>query len=179
MQLFDEEAAEQWLGECLEYEHYDTITSLRCFLSEEGQEGWQLHYMDDGAVVQAAALELTRDKLNFTRIVPHLHLPFAIIYAGKDKDMIVTWSQNKNEALLPIFSGNVATTDFSFSPDGKWVVFQRRFPEPKSTYLMPVSEKYPNFLGSPILLINDYFNKFAWTTNPVSFVGSDGDLYRW
>lgn len=50
------------------------------------------------------------------------------------------------------------------------------------TYLMPVSEKYPNYLGSPILLANDYFDAghFAWTTNPISFVGSSlSKLYRW
>lgn len=79
MQLFDEEAAEQWLGECLEYEHYDTITSLRCFLSEEGQEGWQLHYMDDGAVVRAAALELTLHRL---KVVIRPKLGTAVAHHG-------------------------------------------------------------------------------------------------
>lgn len=52
----------------------------------------------------------------------------------------------------------------------------------KKTYLMPVSEKYPHYLGSPILLANGYFDegRFAWTTNPVSFVGSSLDkFYRW
>jgi hypothetical protein len=47
---------------------------------------------------------------------------------------------------------------------------------------MPVSEKYPNYLGSPILLANDYFDSghFTWTTNPISFVGSSlNKLYRW
>ena len=47
---------------------------------------------------------------------------------------------------------------------------------------MPVSEKYPHYLGSPILISNNSFNEnnFGWTHNPVSFVGSSLDkLYRW
>ena len=47
---------------------------------------------------------------------------------------------------------------------------------------MPISEKYPNYLGSPILVSNNYFNpnNFGWTTNPVSFIGSSlNKLYRW
>ena len=47
---------------------------------------------------------------------------------------------------------------------------------------MPISEKYPNYLGSPILLEGDYFDRdhFAWTNNPVSLVGSsDGKLLRY
>ncbi len=53
--------------------------------------------------------------------------------------------------------------------------------DPAKTYLMPVSEKYPHYLGSPILLLNNYFDKnnCGWTTNPISFVGSDGEIYRW
>ena len=50
------------------------------------------------------------------------------------------------------------------------------------THLMPVSEKYPHYLGSPIQLLNDYFNddNFAWTNNPISFVGSSQEIiYRW
>jgi len=47
---------------------------------------------------------------------------------------------------------------------------------------MPVSEKYPNFLGTPILLHNEYFEKenCAWTNNPMSFVGARRlNLFRW
>lgn len=47
---------------------------------------------------------------------------------------------------------------------------------------MPVSEKYPNYLGSPILLVKERFNPkgCTWANNPTSFVadGLDG-LYRW
>ncbi|HEX7504379.1 MAG TPA: hypothetical protein VF336_03840, partial [Syntrophales bacterium] len=52
----------------------------------------------------------------------------------------------------------------------------------KLTYLMPVSEKYPYFLGAPILLSVYSFDigRFAWTKNPVSFVGiRSQDLFRW
>ncbi len=73
-------------------------------------------------------------------------------------------------------------SDFSFSPDGKWVTLQKDVSsEDKRTYLMPVSEKYPNYLGTPILL-GRYFESYtcAWTTNPTGFVGSRGNkLYRW
>ncbi len=47
---------------------------------------------------------------------------------------------------------------------------------------MPVSEKYPHFLGSPILLLNKDFDddSFAWTSNPTSFVGIRLEtIYRW
>ena len=50
------------------------------------------------------------------------------------------------------------------------------------TYLIPVSAKYPNYLGTPILLLDNYFNpnNCGWTTNPISFVGASSDkLYRW
>jgi hypothetical protein len=72
----------------------------------------------------------------------------------------------------------------SFSPDGKWLIFKNKNikADTMKTYLMPVSEKYPNYLGSPILLASDYFDSghFAWTTNPISFVGSSlSTLYRW
>jgi hypothetical protein len=53
---------------------------------------------------------------------------------------------------------------------------------PKKTYLIPVSSKYPHYLGSPILLafVDLKRNGFAWTTNPVSLVGSSGKkIYRW
>ncbi|MBR9981353.1 MAG: hypothetical protein KFF50_10030 [Desulfatitalea sp.] len=117
-----------------------------------------------------------KSELSFTWILPHPYLPFAILSGGKTGSTLIGWGENRNQNPIPLIKNGV---QFSFSPDGKWVAFKKDYPEPQSTYLMPVSEKYPNFLGSPILLINDYFNKFAWTTNPVSFVGSDGDLYRW
>jgi len=47
---------------------------------------------------------------------------------------------------------------------------------------MPVSEKYPNYLGSPILLFEKHFNSNScgWTTNPISFLGKRStNIYRW
>jgi len=47
---------------------------------------------------------------------------------------------------------------------------------------MPVSEKYPHYLGSPILLSNNSFEpgQGAWTTNPTAFVGTVLDkIFRW
>jgi len=72
---------------------------------------------------------------------------------------------------------------FSLSPDGNWFIFKHYFgSDVYQTYLMPVSEKYPHYLGTPILLADTYFNegKFAWTSNPTGFVGSSLDkIYRW
>jgi hypothetical protein len=73
------------------------------------------------------------------------------------------------------------TTDFSFSPDGKWVVFLKDYPEPAMTYIMPVSEMYPHYLGSPIMISKNSFKagQGAWTTNPTAFVGTNLDkIYR-
>ncbi|MDQ5985856.1 MAG: hypothetical protein CSYNP_01573 [Syntrophus sp. SKADARSKE-3] len=46
---------------------------------------------------------------------------------------------------------------------------------------MPVSEKYPNYLGTPILLLNNYFFSYecAWTKDPVSFVAASRIICRW
>ena len=70
----------------------------------------------------------------------------------------------------------------SFSPDGKWVAFRKYYRGGDKTHLMPISEKYPHYLGSPILLSDDYYDQgqFAWTSNPTAFVGSSLDkIYRW
>ncbi len=116
-----------------------------------------------------------KDKLNFGLIHAHPQLPFAIL-----SDTVISWGEgrDKNPQLLVTRS-----QQFSFSPDGKWVAFrQGGVTSINKTYLMPVSEKYPNYLGKPILLIDRPFSpgKFAWTTNPIGFVGSGAkDLYRW
>jgi hypothetical protein len=128
----------------------------------------------------ADIIRANKEKIRFMRIHPHPYLPFAILSGGRNGALLVNWDSEKKEALCLLFK---EAYEFSFSPDGKWVVFEN---EPslnsKKTYLMPVSEKYPNYLGSPILLANDYFDSghFAWTTNPISFVGSSlSKLYRW
>jgi hypothetical protein len=120
------------------------------------------------------------NELSFNRIHPHPYLPFAILAGGKKGSTYISWKAGRDNSPQPLFSG---ARDFSFSPDGKWVAFKvGGVMDIAKTYLMPVSEKYFNYLGSPILLANDYYDegRFAWTTNPISFVGSSlGKLYRW
>jgi hypothetical protein len=87
---------------------------------------------------------------------------------------------------------------FSFSPDGKWLVFGH---EDMATdqygnlgpggewqpffIALPVDEKKPFFFGEPIFMgrtLNKYndVTATAWTTDPISFVAADGEcLYKW
>ena len=128
-----------------------------------------------------AIIKKNKDKVNFTRLIIHPTLPFAILWGGGDTpDMLISWGENRDKnpkSLLKI------TDNFSLSPDGKWVTFKQYISlHEERTYMMPVSEKYPNYLGSPILLLKKRFNppNFGWTNNPVSFIGSRlEDLYRW
>jgi hypothetical protein len=128
----------------------------------------------------AEILTQNKDEITFTWIHAHPYLPFAMLSGGYKGSTLISWRADKETTPLHLFS---RATQFSFSPDGKWLVFRKKLStDSEATYLMPVSEKYPNYLGSPILLANDYFDSghFAWTTNPVSFVGSSLDkLYRW
>jgi hypothetical protein len=124
-----------------------------------------------------------KKQIDFTWIHPHPTLPFALLSGGNRGSTYITWDQTRPTIFHHLFSGAI---HFSFSPDGKWVVFRKNFPEPQQTYLMPVSEKYPNYLGSPIKLLDKAFgrrsinNNAVWTTNPISYVGSYmSTLYRW
>ncbi|MEZ4598645.1 MAG: hypothetical protein R2940_02520 [Syntrophotaleaceae bacterium] len=131
----------------------------------------------------ADIINKNKDEFDFSRIQPHPYLPFSILEAGTKDEVIVSWRAGSEVKPISMFGPNTTVTQFSFSPDGKWVVFENETSlDKKKTYLMPVSEKYPNYLGSPILLANDYFDegRFAWTTNPISFIGSSlNKLYRW
>jgi len=128
----------------------------------------------------ADAVTMNKDKVDFSRFVLHPQLPFAVLYGGtRMPDTLINWEKGRNIIPQPILEDG---DHYVFSPDGKWVIFKDDSTNKSKTYLMPVSEKYPNYLGSPILLLNDYFNakNFSWTTNPTSFVGSNGrTLYRW
>ncbi len=120
--------------------------------------------------------------IEFTWFIPHPSLPFAILFGGGDiPDTLICWGEGRNNSLQPLLEDG--SSQYSFSPDGKWLTFKTYMERDKyNTYLMPVSEKYPNYLGTPILLKNDYFsgNYSAWTNNPVSFVGNNGrTIYRW
>jgi hypothetical protein len=131
----------------------------------------------------ADIIKHNKGKINFTRIYPHPILPFAILGAGKKYEVLVSWGEGREKTPTRIYGENMAGGDFLFSPDGKWVVFTDDGDlDNMKTYLMPVSEKYPHYLGTPILLLNDNFNpnNCGWTTNPISFVGSSSNkLYRW
>jgi len=128
-------------------------------------------------------IKMNKGTASFVMIVPHPTLPFAVFYGGTYRAQYVCWNQPfRDEKIQSIFGVDPSTLYYTFSPDGKWVVFLHKNSEPKRSYLMPVSEKYPNYLGSPILLEGDYFDrdKFAWTNNPVSLVGaSNGKLLRY
>jgi hypothetical protein len=124
-------------------------------------------------------IKRNKGKIDFTRIHPHPYLPFAILSGGEKGSSFINWGPSRDTTPHPLFS---RATQFLFSPDGKWVTFRKKFDlNTEKTYLMPISEKYPHYLGSPILLLNNYFNSnnCGWTTNPISFVGSDGEIYRW
>jgi len=125
------------------------------------------------------AVKQYKDKIDFSDIDIHPLLPFAILTGGEKGTTIIGWSKDKNiGAHLLVISGS----NFSFSPDGKWVVFKHFDSDIYQTYLIPISEKYPHYLGTPILLSNDSFEpgQAAWTTNPTTFVGSKLDkIFRW
>jgi hypothetical protein len=127
------------------------------------------------------AIRRNKGKFGFDRLEPHPYLPFAILYAGGQGVACLSWGEGRDTAPHLLTNGGM---NFSFSPDGKWVTFMKEdFSVRKElTYIMPVSEKYPYFLGTPILLAVNSFDigRFAWTKNPVSFAGSDlKELYRW
>jgi hypothetical protein len=128
----------------------------------------------------ADVINHNKGKISFTWIHPHPFLPFVVLSGGEEGSSYINWGAGRDKVPHPLFS---RAKQFSFSPDGKWVVFIKEHNmNEKYTYLMPVSEKYPNYLGSPILLQKTPYGKgdSAWTTSPVSFVGSDvGKLYRW
>ena len=127
------------------------------------------------------AINSNKNKIDSIVIQVHPYLPFTILSGGRNGSIYLSWGKDKEASPLSLFS---AATLFSFSPDGKWLVFKREdFANTTTkTYLMPISEKYPHYLGSPILLADTYFDegKFAWTTNPTGFVGSRLDkIYHW
>ena len=129
----------------------------------------------------ADVLRSNKGKVRFMWVKTHPYIPFAILFGGKNGAFIIKWASDRDTSPHPLFSG---VTQFSFSPDGKWLVFKKEnfADDTFGTYLMPVSEKYPNYLGTPILLLDNYFDSDScgWTTNPISFVGANSDkLYRW
>jgi hypothetical protein len=128
----------------------------------------------------ADALNKNRESLSFVWIHSHPSLPFAVLAGGKYGSTVISWNADKVTIPLRLFS---EAKQFSFSPDGKWLTFKKVLGmNSEATYLMPVSEKYPNYLGSPILLMDRSFQDRCanWTQNPTAFVATSRDeLFRW
>jgi hypothetical protein len=126
------------------------------------------------------AIRRNKNNIDFSQIQLHPYLPFAIMSGGNMGSTFICWGKDRNNAPHLLSS---RALDFNFSPDGNWVTFKKKFSmDDVKTYLMPVSEKYPHYLGSPIVLSNGDIsgNKAAWTTNPTAFVGSSLDeILRW
>ena len=77
---------------------------------------------------------------------------------------------------------------FTFSPDGKWLVFRDATQSSKNPVFVavPIDESNPLYLGKPIKLGNAMREDAigptatAWSTNPTAFVMCDGAiLYKW
>lgn len=123
----------------------------------------------------ADLINQNKDRLYFVRIHAHPSLPFVLLGSN-----VLSWGSGRVHTPHRLVAD---ARQVAFSPDGKWVAFKYEYGGGKGkTYLMPVSEKYPHYLGSPILLLNNDFDDgdFAWTSNPTSFVGSRLDkIYRW
>jgi len=118
-------------------------------------------------------------KVDFGLIHIHPQLLFAIL--DGNTAYCLSWKNGRNQNPKAVVS---STDRFSFSPDGKWINFKRKDYSVgrEYTYLMPISEKYPHFLGSPILLRKRPFDPdcSTWTTNPIAFVDNDGEfIFRW
>ena len=78
--------------------------------------------------------------------------------------------------------------DFSFSPDGKWVVFKDSSKNYKNPVFvaLPIDEKNPLYVGKPIKLGNATREgargptSTCWATGPTAFVMCDGlAIYKW
>ncbi|MBT1072764.1 hypothetical protein [Pelotalea chapellei] len=117
-------------------------------------------------------------KISFSRIYIHQSLPFAVL-RGKKGAVYIGWGKDKNTVPHLLISG---ASQFAFSPDGKWLILKYDRTGPAKTFIMPVSEKYPYYLGSPILISDESFpdRSGSWTTNPTGFVGTSLDrIYHW
>ena len=123
---------------------------------------------------------IKQKKFDFGLIYTHPTLPFAVFSGCRENELTISWGKDRDQNPFGLVDSG---KQFSFSPDGKWVVFrQGGVVATNKTYLMPVSEKYSHFLGTPILLRKRPFDSdgSTWTTNPVAFVDNDGEfIFRW
>jgi len=187
LRLFDLSGEKPVLHEKRHLQDYETweVYDKKVFLCDF--ENNELHVFDSQLKPSnhplVEIIKNNKENARFAMIVPHPTLPFAVFYGGGYGAQYVCWNQSIREEKIKSIAGDtVSTLYYSFSPDGRWVVFLYKNTEPKRSYLMPISEKYPNYLGSPILLEGDSFDRdhFAWMDNPVSLVGaSSGKLLRY
>jgi len=131
----------------------------------------------------ADAINTHKNSIDFTWIYAHPSLPFVILFGGKNDGAVISW-EREDTRPKPLVGEEIVLKQFLFSPDGKWLTFKTEHLSKgaEKTYLMPVSEKYPNYLGSPILLMNRSFQDRCanWTQNPTAFVAtSRNELFRW
>jgi len=121
-----------------------------------------------------------KSQLHILEIVTHPTLAFGVITDDKKPGYILTWGDRKHVNLAQVVKQDASW--FEFSPDSKWAVFKVGSSSETKTYLMPISEKYPYYVGTPMQIFQYAFDKFGsvWTTNPTSFVGTYlKNLYRW
>jgi hypothetical protein len=107
----------------------------------------------------ADVLRENKDRLDFCKVYAHPFLPFAILTGGKYDEVLLSWGQNDAKLPISLLGRGMTISQCSFSPDGKWLIFRNENikADTMKTYIMPVSEKYPNYLGSPILLFDKAF----------------------
>ena len=117
---------------------------------------------------------------------------------GRRSLLLFRWMQSDpKQQMIPIVTkvgsiwGNYKPIDYTaitFSPDGKWFVFQDRSEDDKNPIFVavPIDETNPIYLGKPIKLGKVMRPEAvgptgtAWATNPTSFVMCDGvALYKW
>ncbi len=118
------------------------------------------------------------------RIEIHPTLPIAIISAKGT--FLISWKDKKKD-LIPLVSldTNISTGGYSFSPDGKYIVWGSvKLSADEQYYYAEVSEKIPGYIGIPKLLSSSFQLNNAestlWASNPntILIVKSDG-LYWW
>jgi hypothetical protein len=120
----------------------------------------------------------------------HPNLPFAIVAARGMKDgtnysvWLASWKNNEKPHIVPLIKKRemISYSDFEFSPDGKWLVFQEKNPEGGSNlFITPVKSDLPYFLGDKSLLGKlRYPLGTAWISKPLSFVVTEGKkIFKW
>lgn len=145
----------------------------------------------------------TKEKLNAADALPDSECKKAraLIYGDVRRKTLYLfrWTEpDQKKQFVPLLSvaGSIWNSynpsnrysDFTFSPDGKWVIFRDKTEGSDNPVFVtvPISTSNPLYLGKPIklgkVLREDAIGPegSAWTSNPTAFVMSDGlILYRW